>query len=112
MARYVNPVPTINLTQHLSPTKFQLAKATSVKALKRIFKDGVVPKKLPKRQKVAKPEPIEAPGEKIEITPGFETVKWPEKDLENTGVAIYTGVNDYYQPLREVLHPFMPFYAS
>jgi hypothetical protein len=28
MARYVNPVPTFNLAQHLSPTKFQLAKAT------------------------------------------------------------------------------------
>jgi hypothetical protein len=28
MARYVNPVPTFNLTQHLSPTKFRLAKAT------------------------------------------------------------------------------------
>jgi hypothetical protein len=30
MARYVNPVPTFNLTQHLSPTKFQLAKARLV----------------------------------------------------------------------------------
>jgi hypothetical protein len=33
----------------------------SAKVLKRLFKDGVVPKKLPKRQRVAKVEPIEAP---------------------------------------------------
>jgi hypothetical protein len=32
-----------------------------------------------------------------------------------TGIAIYTGVNDFYQPLREILHPplrlFTPLYA-
>ncbi len=28
MACYVNPVPTFNLTQHLSPTEFRPAKAT------------------------------------------------------------------------------------
>ncbi len=38
----------------------------SAKALKRIFKDGVQPKKLPKRQKIVKMEPTEAPEEKSE----------------------------------------------
>ncbi len=33
MECYVNPVPTFNLTQHLSPTKFQLAKATKARIL-------------------------------------------------------------------------------
>ncbi len=37
----------------------------SAKALKRIFKDGTVPKKLLKRPKVAKAEHIEAPEEKM-----------------------------------------------
>ncbi len=36
----------------------------SAKALKRIFKDGVVPKKSTKKTKVAKAEHIEAPEEK------------------------------------------------
>ncbi len=26
-----------------------------------------------------------------------------------TGIAIYTGVNDFYQPLREILHPLYAF---
>jgi hypothetical protein len=30
MACYVNPVPTFNLTQHLSPTDFRPAKATVI----------------------------------------------------------------------------------
>jgi hypothetical protein len=37
----------------------------SAKALKRIFKDGVVSKKMPKRQKVAKAKPIRAQEEEI-----------------------------------------------
>jgi hypothetical protein len=27
----------------------------------------------------------------------------------DTGIAIYTGVNDFYQPLREILHPLYAF---
>ncbi len=27
----------------------------------------------------------------------------------NTGIAIYTGFNDFYQPLREILHPLYAF---
>jgi hypothetical protein len=50
----------------------------SVKALKRIFKDGVVPKKLAKRQKVAKVKPIEAQEEEYEEIPVSETFKWSE----------------------------------
>jgi hypothetical protein len=37
----------------------------SAKALKRIFKDGVQPKKLPKRQKIVKAEPTKAPEKKM-----------------------------------------------
>jgi hypothetical protein len=41
----------------------------SAKALKRFFKDGVQPKKIPKRQKVARAEPSEAKeGENEEIS--------------------------------------------
>jgi hypothetical protein len=41
----------------------------SAKALKRIFKDGVAPKKLAKRQKVAKAKPIESQEEEYEEIP-------------------------------------------
>ncbi len=37
----------------------------------------------------------------------------------HTGIAVYTGINDFYQPLRDFLHPlyaflrlFTPLYKS
>ncbi len=47
----------------------------SAKALKRIFKDGVAPKKSAKKRKVAKAEHIEAPEEKIDEVPAPEPTK-------------------------------------
>ncbi len=54
----------------------------SAKALKSIFKDGVVPKKLAKRQKVAKAKPIEAQEEECEGISVSETFKWSEEESE------------------------------
>jgi hypothetical protein len=45
----------------------------SAKALKRISKDGVTPKKLAKRQKVAKAKPIETQEEEHEEIPVSKT---------------------------------------
>ncbi len=39
MACYVNPVPTFNLTQHLSPTNFRPAKATTITKFDFLLRD-------------------------------------------------------------------------
>ncbi len=54
----------------------------SSKALKRIFRDGVAQRKLPKRQKVAKPEPDEAPKDKTKEISSLEAFKRSEENLE------------------------------
>jgi hypothetical protein len=54
----------------------------SAKALKRIFKDGVGPKKLAKRQKVAKAQPVEAHEAEWEEIPVSDTFKGSGDDSE------------------------------
>jgi hypothetical protein len=54
----------------------------SAKALKRIFKDGVVPKKLAKRQKVAKAKLVEDQEAEREEIPVSKTFKRSEEDLD------------------------------
>jgi hypothetical protein len=54
----------------------------SAKGLKRIFKDGVLPKKSAKRPKVAKAKPIEAQEEEHEEIPIPKTFKCSEEELE------------------------------
>jgi hypothetical protein len=38
-----------------------------------------------------------------------QIARYLETYIPITGIAIYTGVNDYYQPLREILHPLYAF---
>ena len=54
----------------------------SAKALKRIFKDGVGPKKLAKRQKVAKAKHLEDQEAEWEEFPAPKTVKRSVEDLD------------------------------
>jgi hypothetical protein len=54
----------------------------SAKAIKRIFKDGVMPKKSAKRPKVAKAKPIEAQEAEFEEIPVSKTIKCSEEELK------------------------------
>ena len=54
----------------------------SAKAIKRIFKDGVMPKKSAKRPKVATAKPIEAQEAEFEEIPVSKTIKCSEEELK------------------------------
>ncbi len=54
----------------------------SAKGLKRIFKDGVLPKKSAKKPKVTKAKPIEAQEAELEEIPVSTTIKGSEEELK------------------------------
>jgi hypothetical protein len=68
----------------------------SAKALIRIFKDGVMPKKSAKKAKVVKAEPTEAPEEKNEEIMDLNITRTSEEELEKRR-RLSVAVENYFE---------------
>ncbi len=56
--------------------------------------------------------PVATPTLSVSINCLIDTGCLFDNFCKDTGIAFYTGINDFYQPLRGFYTPFTPFHAS